>query len=294
MHMMLVARCLERIGDNAVDIGEQTAFVVTGLFREFSDSSHPAAHLRLSSSRARARAPWAAGAAARVQRLRGEAVADPEVGVDVAPARRQLVELLAQLADEDVDRAVAVRHRVAPHALVDLLARDHLAAGAGEQLSSSNSRRVKSPLVPRTKAWKRSGRISTSPTVTASARASRWNARARRTTASTRAITSSGWHGFVIQSSTPRRRPRTRWPTDVRPVQTTTPSAGVAHADLLELAPTRRRRRRRVDDEHVRAHGQQRLGRSRAADDVERRVHGLQALGQHLHEAACRVSTMAT
>jgi phosphate transport system protein len=42
MHMTLVARCLERIGDNAVDIGEQTAFVVTGLFREFSDSSHPA------------------------------------------------------------------------------------------------------------------------------------------------------------------------------------------------------------------------------------------------------------
>jgi phosphate transport system protein len=39
MHMTLVARCLERIGDNAVDIGEQTAFVVTGLFREFSDSS---------------------------------------------------------------------------------------------------------------------------------------------------------------------------------------------------------------------------------------------------------------
>jgi phosphate transport system protein len=40
MHMTLVARALERVGDNAVDIGEQTAFVVTGLFREFSDSSH--------------------------------------------------------------------------------------------------------------------------------------------------------------------------------------------------------------------------------------------------------------
>jgi len=40
MHMILVARALERIGDNAVDIGEQVAFVVTGLFREFSDSSH--------------------------------------------------------------------------------------------------------------------------------------------------------------------------------------------------------------------------------------------------------------
>jgi phosphate transport system protein len=42
MTMMLVARALERIGDNAVDIGEQVAFVVTGLFREFSDASHGA------------------------------------------------------------------------------------------------------------------------------------------------------------------------------------------------------------------------------------------------------------
>ena len=41
MHMLLVARCLERIGDNSVDVGEQTAFVVTGQFREFTDASHP-------------------------------------------------------------------------------------------------------------------------------------------------------------------------------------------------------------------------------------------------------------
>ena len=41
MTMMLAARALERIGDNAVDIGEQVAFVVTGLFREFEDASHP-------------------------------------------------------------------------------------------------------------------------------------------------------------------------------------------------------------------------------------------------------------
>jgi phosphate transport system protein len=40
MTMLLVARAIERIGDNAVDIGEQTAFVVTGLFREFTDASH--------------------------------------------------------------------------------------------------------------------------------------------------------------------------------------------------------------------------------------------------------------
>lgn len=37
--MLLIARALERIGDNAVDIGEQTAFVVTGLFEEFEDAS---------------------------------------------------------------------------------------------------------------------------------------------------------------------------------------------------------------------------------------------------------------
>ncbi|HWD86297.1 MAG TPA: phosphate signaling complex protein PhoU, partial [Solirubrobacteraceae bacterium] len=37
MFMILVARCLERIGDNTVDIAEQVVFVVTGLFREFSE-----------------------------------------------------------------------------------------------------------------------------------------------------------------------------------------------------------------------------------------------------------------
>jgi phosphate transport system protein len=45
MHMMLIGRAIERIGDNAVDIGEQTAFVVTGLFREFEDASHPGVSL---------------------------------------------------------------------------------------------------------------------------------------------------------------------------------------------------------------------------------------------------------
>jgi phosphate transport system protein len=41
MTMLLAARAIERIGDNCVDIGEQVAFVVTGLFREFEDASHP-------------------------------------------------------------------------------------------------------------------------------------------------------------------------------------------------------------------------------------------------------------
>jgi phosphate transport system protein len=41
MHMMLAARWIERLADHSVDIGEQVAFVVTGLFEEFQDASHP-------------------------------------------------------------------------------------------------------------------------------------------------------------------------------------------------------------------------------------------------------------
>lgn len=37
---VLIARSLERIGDNAVDIAEQAAFLATGQYREFTDASH--------------------------------------------------------------------------------------------------------------------------------------------------------------------------------------------------------------------------------------------------------------
>jgi phosphate transport system protein len=40
LRMIIVSRCLERIGDHAVDIGEQTAYLVTGEFREFTDASN--------------------------------------------------------------------------------------------------------------------------------------------------------------------------------------------------------------------------------------------------------------
>jgi phosphate transport system protein len=40
LRMIVVSRCLERIGDHAVDIGEQAAYLVTGEFREFTDASH--------------------------------------------------------------------------------------------------------------------------------------------------------------------------------------------------------------------------------------------------------------
>lgn len=41
LHMNLVARNLERVGDNAVDVAEQVGFLLTGEFREFTDASHP-------------------------------------------------------------------------------------------------------------------------------------------------------------------------------------------------------------------------------------------------------------
>ncbi|HEX9890552.1 MAG TPA: phosphate signaling complex protein PhoU [Actinomycetota bacterium] len=40
VHMMVVSRQLERVGDHAVDIGEQVAFLLTGEFEEFSDEAH--------------------------------------------------------------------------------------------------------------------------------------------------------------------------------------------------------------------------------------------------------------
>jgi phosphate transport system protein len=40
LHMNLVSRALERVGDQAVDIAEQVGFLITGEFREFTDASH--------------------------------------------------------------------------------------------------------------------------------------------------------------------------------------------------------------------------------------------------------------
>ena len=42
LRMVIVSRTLERIGDHAVDIGEQTAYLLTAEFRAFTDASHPA------------------------------------------------------------------------------------------------------------------------------------------------------------------------------------------------------------------------------------------------------------
>ena len=45
-HHVLIARSLERIGDNAVDIAEQAEFLMTAERREFSDASQPRARAK--------------------------------------------------------------------------------------------------------------------------------------------------------------------------------------------------------------------------------------------------------
>jgi phosphate transport system protein len=41
LRMLVISRCVERIGDHAVDIGEQVGYLVTGELRELTDASHP-------------------------------------------------------------------------------------------------------------------------------------------------------------------------------------------------------------------------------------------------------------
>src|SRR3954467_798323 len=65
--------------------------------------------------------------------LCGEPIAEPEVGVDEAPARQRLVQLVAQLADVDVDRAVVLAERAPPHGGVELGAAHDPAAPVGQR-----------------------------------------------------------------------------------------------------------------------------------------------------------------
>ena len=59
MFMVLIARALERIGDNTVDVAEQTVFLVTGELRELVDVRHSTSKAqsrsRLTAVRGRAR-----------------------------------------------------------------------------------------------------------------------------------------------------------------------------------------------------------------------------------------------
>src|SRR5262249_27718814 len=93
----------------------------------------PAANLTLGRA-----SPGLAGRRQRAGRrgdpLSGQPVADAMMGVDVSPPRRDPPELGAHLAHMDIDRPVAARHLIAPHALVDRFARKHATLPDGEHL----------------------------------------------------------------------------------------------------------------------------------------------------------------
>ena len=150
-------------------------------------------------------------------------------GCGCSATRRGLLELLAQLAHEHVDRAVAADHRVAPQPRVDLLALEHAALGRGEQLDQLELAAGEVDAVLADEGLEAVGAdLDLAGAARGATSARPLLRRRRRTTLCTRAMTSSGWQGLVIQSSAPRRSPRTRWATVEGPVQTTMPSSGSA------------------------------------------------------------------
>ena len=113
--------------------------------------------------------------------------------------------------------------------------------------------------------------------------------RRRRTTLWMRAITSSGWQGLVIQSSAPKRSPRTRWATVEGPVQTTIPRSGSApqrrSSHSHACGPSTARSTTSADE----AHRADRLGRDGAGEHAVLPAEPVEALGEHLDEAAVAV-----
>src|SRR4051794_14286955 len=84
------------------------------------------------------RGVWSVGPQLRGRIARGrlgiEPITDSEVRMQIAPLRRYGFELLPQLADEDIHRAIPVRHLVSPDAPVDLRSLQHPAVGPCKEL----------------------------------------------------------------------------------------------------------------------------------------------------------------
>ncbi len=102
-------------------------------------------------------------------------------------------------------------------------------------------------------------------------------------------MTSSGWQGLVIQSSAPRRRPRTRWATVEGPVQTTIPSSGSAPQRRSNHAHAWGPRIGEVDDERGEAHRGDRVGGDGAGEHAVLPAEPVESLGENLDEAAVAV-----
>ena len=121
------------------------------------------------------------------------------------------------------------------------------------------------PGVSPTYASKRSGRIVSSPATIVASSSGASPARRRRSTAWIRATSSSGWHGFVSQSSAPPRSARTRSATGAGPLTASTASPGNAHRDPLDVFEPRQRR---VDDQRVQPQRGQLVGAGGVAENL--------------------------
>src|SRR5207302_7671453 len=216
-------------------------------------------------------------------------VADPEVRVDVAPTRRGRLELLPKLPDEDVDRAIAVRHRVAPHALIDLLALEHLPVRLGEQLDQLELAPGQVEVLPADEGLELIGADLQlaghhRPAVGAGAR--------------TLAATDDSLHardyllgvaGLVdpVVGAQPQPAHALGDGGALRADDQTEPRDPLA--DGLDVLPGPRTEQRHVDDERVEPHGDELVRRDGCIEAAELPAHRLHALGEHADEAGVRV-----
>jgi PhoU domain len=133
IRMYVVSRQIERIGDNAVDIGEQVAFLVTGEFREFTDASHPEIeHPRC----------WSAAG----RRIRPTLSTRPATGPRSRGRKEPLGRLPGRHAGQHEDRFLAVR----PEAEGPGSSRP-LVAGTGQTLTMPWGSRMYLRAAPRSK-----------------------------------------------------------------------------------------------------------------------------------------------
>ena len=135
-----------------------------------------------------------------------------------------------------------------------------------------------------------SGRISSSPaTIGSTGWADSSPARRRRTAASTRASTSSGWQGFVTQSSAPEPQPAHALGDRARAGADHDRGRGRLAAELLEIGPRLAAQQRRVDHDRVQPHALELLDRRRAGQQLRPPADRAEPLREHAHEAAVGV-----
>ena len=190
----------------------------------------------------------------RLDRLGREAVADPEVGVDVAPARARR----ARAWSAACGRRRRPSGRRGPSRSPTRAGRSPRAAAPGPRPRpsswiSSYSRRVSSTETPATNAWNWSARISTSP-ITTGPFSTRTSARLRRrTTASMRAISSSGMTGLGDPVVGAEPQPAHALGDGGLPGADDHAEPGQPRAELVQVRPALGTQHRQIDHDRVQA-----------------------------------------